>query len=58
MIAAWTLIVLTCTGPGATGDCRAQTVATYATRWDCRQVAIAREMAGEQTRAWCQKEVG
>ena len=58
MIAAWTLIVLTCTGPGATGHCPAQTVATYNVRWDCKQEAAAREIMNERVRAWCQKGVG
>ena len=55
MIAVWTLIVLTCTGPGTTGDCTTQRQATHGTRWECRQAAIGREIIDERVRAWCQR---
>ena len=53
---AWALILIACTGPGPTGDCTVQRLATHVSRWECRQEAIAREMMDERVRAYCKRE--
>lgn len=56
MIHVWVLMVISCSGPGATGDCRpppAEVPIRYATRGECHPEAVRREMMNERVRAWC-----
>ena len=51
----WTLVIVTCTGPGPSGDCATRQAGVYPVRWDCRLASITAEMKSENVRAYCQR---